>query len=225
MSEKQKFRKIHRRLDQITILDWDYCNVFEATSEQLVPILDSLESLITLLNTICTEGNLLSSDGFSIPMASSSVPSTTEGPTVVNPDCTPETRTTSLPPLPTPEPARHPPDPLPISPRSSVMHFTTPSWKLGLAHKYSVESLYVGQAELDVFSKVLTYAQEARDEVIIAVKMCKNFSELAFDMLEVFESWMKRCDEYEDSHNLAQSDDDGFKGYDTFESPFAGSAT
>lgn len=222
ISETQKFQEIHRGLDQISVLDSDYCDVFEVTSKQLVPILASLESLITFLDTICREGNLLSSDGFPIPMASSSVPSTTEGPTAVNSDCTPETSTTTLPRLPAPELAPHLSDPLPTSPRSSVMHFTTPSWKLGLAHKYPVESLYVGEAELEVFDKVLTYAQKARDEVIAVDKMCKEFLELAFDMLEVFESWMDKCDEYADSLTRAQSGNNEFKSFD---SPFAGSAT
>lgn len=223
MSETLKFKKIHRRLDQITLLDFEYCDVFDVTSEKLVPILNAIDTLIAFLNSICTEGNLLSFDDPSRPIALSSISSGLEGPDLVNPNFTSEACPTTVSRPPSPEPAYYSFPPLPGSPLPSPPHPTTPSWKLRLAYKYPVENLYVGEAELEVFAKVLVYAREARDEIIAADKTCKDLSDFALDMLPVFESWMEKCDKFDAACRARENAEDASGNYRTYDGGFEGS--
>lgn len=173
-----------------------------------MPILKALEPLIDFLNAICTEGNLLYFDNVSAPTASSSILSANGEMAIVDPilEAKPETPS----PPPTPGLAIHQFPPRPASP-----HYTTPAWKIGLSHKYPVENLYVGEAELEVLAKVLTYAREAWDEVNAAIKTCQDFSDLAHNMLPLFEYWMRKCDDFEETSISPQTVDDTSTGYGT----------
>lgn len=73
-------------------------------------------------------------------------------------------------------------------------HPATPAWKLSLAHKYAVEKLFVGPAELEVFAQTLSHAHVARMEIINTMNWVGNIADLADDMHDVFHEWNERCE-------------------------------
>lgn len=68
-----------------------------------------------------------------------------------------------------------------------------------LASRYPVESLSVSQAELDVFSTVLSAICMAKEAVEDAKKLCQGLEVLSNRMQQVYEAWEEVCLEWKTS--------------------------
>lgn len=113
---------------------------------------------------------------------------------ITNPSPTPLSRLISS----DPTPSRPSCNSLPSSSSVETL-LATVSWKSMLASRYPVESLSVSQAELDVFSTVLSAICMAKEAVEDAKKLCQGLEVLSNDMQQVYEEWEEICLEWKTS--------------------------
>lgn len=198
---------MRRRLDRVGEIDDHYCNSFDSLSDDFLPVIDALDALAKFLDSVCKEGNLLSSGH--LPTESPAVG-------VCRPDkirtaattttTTVETDKTKVPPDPSTIPFVPPgsppaalrPSPLSTSspPRAQRPPIGTPSWKIALSDRFPLTSLSVSVQEVQVFANVHEKTVEAKESVEEARDQCLDRSQLANDMQRVYDEWCAKCDDW-----------------------------
>lgn len=198
LSERQKFKKMRRRLDRVGEIDENYCNTFDSLSDDFPPVIDALDALAKFLDSVCKEGNLLSGGG--PPAESPPATTTTITTTTVETDKTKITSNPSTIPF---APPGYPstasrPSPLSTSssPRAQRPPIGTPSWKIALSDRFPLKSLSVSVQEVQVFANVREKMVEAKESVEEARNQCLDRSQLASDMQRVYDEWCVKCDDW-----------------------------
>ncbi len=185
-SNSPRFAKISRRLRICSPYDTSYRRVFDGVIGRLDMLAEAGGNLINFINMICAEGNLLRFDN--------PVHRGPEDHKVTNNDESCSSVTNSIPETELSSSRDNECSSVPLTPSAPRPHRTTPLWKLSLSHKYPIEKLYVGTAELQVFARTLNHARFARSEVIKTRKCTRALADLADDMQSVFDMWAERCD-------------------------------
>lgn len=198
LSERQKFKKMRRRLDRVGEIDENYCNTFDSLSDDFSPVIDALDALAKFLDSVCKEGNLLSGGG--PPAESPPATTTTITTTTVETDKTKVTPNPSTIPFASPgyPPTASRPSPLSTSssPRAQRPPIGTPSWKIALSDRFPLKSLSVSVQEVQVFANVREKMVEAKESVEEARNQCLDRSQLANDMQRVYDEWCVKCDDW-----------------------------
>lgn len=206
LSERQKFKKMRRRLDRVGEIDDHYCNTFDRMTDDFLPVIEALDALVKFLDSICKDGNLLSgghraespavgacgSDKTRTAAATTTTTTETENIKVaLNPSTV-----HFVPPGSPPATAR--PSPLFTSspPRAQRPPIGTPSWKIALSDRFPLTSLSVGVQGVHVFSNVRDKTVEAKESVEEARNQCLDRSQLASDMQRVYDEWCVKCDDW-----------------------------
>lgn len=203
LSERQKFKKMRRRLDRVGEIDDHYCNTFDSMTDDFLPVIEALDALVKFLDSVCKEGNLLSGRPRAAEGVCSSDTTRTAATTITT---TVETENTKAAPNPSTVhfvPPGSPPTatrPSPLSsyssPRAQRPPIGTPSWKIALSDRFPLTSLSVSVQEIQIFSNVRDKTVEAKGSVEEARNQCLDRSQLANDMQRVYDEWCVKCDDW-----------------------------
>lgn len=74
---------------------------------------------------------------------------------------------------------------------------TTSAGKSDIEHDVATKIAYLGAAELDVFTKTLSCARDARRDITKAMITTNEVAILADDMQLIFDTWAERCEMWE----------------------------
>lgn len=206
LSERQKFKKMRRRLDTVGEIDDHYCNTFDSMTDNFLPVIEALDALVKFLDSVCKEGNLLSggprAESPPVGVCSSDTTRTAATTTTI----TVETENIKVAPNPSTVhivPLGSPPTATRLSPLSSFSPpraqrppVGTPSWKIALSDRFALTSLSVSVQEVQMFSTVRDKTVEAKESVEEARNQCLDRSQLANDMQRVYDEWCAKCDDW-----------------------------
>lgn len=206
LSERQKFKKMRRRLDRVGEIDDHYCNTFDSMTDDFLPVIEALDALVKFLDSVCKEGNLLSdgqraeSPGVGVCSSDTTRMAASATTTAVETENTIAAPNHSTVHFVRPGPLPTATRPSPLSsyspPRAQRPPVATPSWKIALSDRFPVTSLSVSVQEIQLFSNVRDKAVEAKGSVEEARNQCLDRSQLANDMQRVYDEWCVKCDDW-----------------------------
>lgn len=213
LTERQKFKKMRRRLDRVGDIDDHYCNTFDSMTDDFLPVIEALDALVKFLDSVCKEGDLLPggprAESPAVGVCSSDTTrtaATTTTTTTTTSATTVETEKIKVAPNPSAvhfvppgsPPTATRPSPLSTSspPRAQRPPIGTPSWKIMLSDRFQLTSLSVSVQEVQVFSNVRDNTVEVKESVEEARNQCLDRSQLANDMQRVYDEWCVKCDDW-----------------------------